>query len=542
MKKIVTFVPVVAFLALASCATTKGSLFQQVVDSSPPSQGSSSVEVQPSDTNPVQIGLEVQTNPSDAQVYLNDTFIGNTPINYTDFQAGSYKITISKRGYYDNVRWLNLDPKAYTIIQTDLTPKTGYLLVLTNPVAAEVLIDGQQSQPGVHQIPVGRHVVRVRAFGFDDWTRSVDVHENQTIQLNAELVKATFRIDGLSLSRKVLNPLNPGLLGAVTISFQVNTYGSGEITIEDPAGRVVVHHSFPRFVQRNQSFVWRGRNDQGDSVPNGEYLVRVSGRETADAPLSTQNAQLSVDHGAFVGLRSMLSGTSGLLFAPTPEVLPKSSYSVGTLVLGHVESSGAIVPAQVALRAVPHPGIEIDGQGTVQLMSTSEVPYSVGIAGKFSFLSPSTQNGLSAAVAVKGTYLAGTTTDTLTNFTGLSVGVPVELRLGPVGFVLAPEVIAAPYVVSYPSTTPTFSPALWGYGRAGIFIDLGSVMTGASVALRSRPFNEGLGLAAVPVAGGWELHWLIPNTQLVLTGSVAGEYSPELGYYVMAGAGIGFIN
>ncbi|HUX20525.1 MAG TPA: PEGA domain-containing protein, partial [Spirochaetia bacterium] len=211
MKKIASFVSVVAFLALASCATTKGSLFQQVISSSPPSQGSSSVEVQPSDTNPVQTGLEVQTNPSDAQVYLNDLFIGDTPINYTNFQAGSYKITISKLGYYDNVRWLNLDPKAYTIIQTDLTPKTGYLLVTTNPIAAEVLIDGQQSQPGAHEVPVGHHVVTVRAFGFDDWTRSVDVQENQTIQLNAELAKATFRINNLSLSRQVLNPLNPGL-------------------------------------------------------------------------------------------------------------------------------------------------------------------------------------------------------------------------------------------------------------------------------------------------------------------------------------------
>ncbi|HUX21625.1 MAG TPA: hypothetical protein VMW69_10340, partial [Spirochaetia bacterium] len=294
----------------------------------------------------------------------------------------------------------------------------------------------------------------------------------------------------------------------------------------------------------NQSFVWRGRNDQGDFVPNGEYRVQVRGHEAADKPPSNESAQLSVDHGAFVGLRSMLSGTSGLLFAPTPEVLPKSSYSVGALVLGHIDSNGAIVPVQISVRALPHPGVEIDGQGTVQLMSTSAVPYSVGIAGKFSLLSPSTENGLSAAVSVKGTYLAGSTADTLTNFSGLSLGVPVELRFGPVGFVLMPEVIAAPYAASYSSTVPAFSPTFWGYGRGGIFIDLGSVMTGASVAIRSKPFSEGLGLATVPLAGGWELHWLIPDTQLVLTGTVAGEYSPDpnVGYYLMAGAGIGFIN
>lgn len=544
MKKIGTCILLVAFLVLASCTTTKGGLFKQVVNSTSPPQGSSSVEVQSSDTNPEQTGLEVQTTPSDAQVYLNDSFIGDTPLLYTDFQTGSYKITIRKRGYYESVRWLNLDPTAYTILQTDLTPKMGYLVISSTPSNAEITIDGEQYSAGVQQVPVGQHVVRVREFGFEDWTRDVTIRENQTVQLDAQLVKAPFRISGLATSRKVLNPANPGLLGKLKVSFQVSTYGSGEASITDSRGNRVFRRAFPHFARREQSFTWNGRGANGSMLPDGSYTIRLQGRENESSPSSTKETAVTIDRGAFVGIRSMLSGTSGLLFSGTPEVLPPSSYSFGSLAIAHVEAAAAVVPVQLYVRAVPHPGIEIDGQGTVQLTSVGSVPYSVGAAGKLSLIKPSSRSGFQAAVSVKATYQSGTTADTLTNFSGISLGTPLEYRFGPAAVVLMPEVIAAPYPASYSASTPAFAPTFWGYGRGGVFLDFGSFMTGLSAAVRTRPFNQGLGLASVPLAGGWELHWLIPNTQLVLSGAVTGEYSPGSngGYYLMAGAGVSFVN
>ena len=544
MKKIGTFIPLVALLVLASCTTTKGGLFKQVVNSTAPPKGSSSVEVQSSDTNPEQTGLEVQTTPSDAQVYLNDSFIGDTPLLYTDFQAGSYKITIRKRGYYENVRWLNLDPTAYTILQTDLAPKMGYIVISSTPSNAEITIDGEQYQAGVQQVPVGHHVVRVREFGFEDWTRDIIIQENQTVQLNAQLVKAPFRISGLATSRRVLNPANPGLLGKLTVSFEVSTYGSGAATITDSAGKQVFNRAFPQFTQREQSFTWNGRDASDALLPDGSYTIHLQGRENASSPPSSEEVTVTIDRGAFVGIRSMLSGTSGLLFSATPEVLPPSSYSFGSLAIAHIEAAGAIVPVQLYLRAVPYPGIEIDGQGTMQLTSAGNVPYSVGASGKFSLIRPSSQSGFQAAVSVKATYQSGTTADTLTNFSGISLGAPIEYRFGPAALVLMPEVIAAPYPASYSSSSSAFAPTFWGYGRGGVFLDFGSFMTGLSAAVRTQPFSQGLGLASVPLAGGWELHWLIPNTQLVLSGAVTGEYSPGSngGYYLMAGAGVSFVN
>lgn len=544
MKKLAPYACAAMFLVLASCATTKGALFDRVLSSSSPSQSSSTVAVQPSDTKPEQTGLEVQTNPSDAQVYLNGIFIGDTPLLYTDFSAGTYRITISKRGYYDSVRWLTLDPTAYTLLQTDLTPKTGYLYLTVTPPGAEIFVDGLPSQPGTHQLPIGPHTVRVRAFGYEDWQRTVTVQENQTVNLQAALAIAPFRITSLSASRRVVSPRNPGSLGRVVFTFDVSTRGEGTLSIVGPGGEQVLTHHFAHFARRNQSMVWNGRSQDGKLVPNGVYEVTVSGRESATSAPSTESIEVTVDRGALIGLRSMLSGTSGLLFAGTPEVLPVSSYAISALVLSHADSSGAIIPSQLAFRAVPRKGIELDGQGLVELTSTHSTPFSVGLAAKFGLLHPDAGNGFSAAVSLKGTYLSGTTSDTLTNFTGLSIGFPLEYRIGPFGVIVMPEVIAAPYAASYTAALPALSPTFWGYGRGGIFLDFGSIVTGASVAFRTQPFSNGLGLSDVPLAAGWEVHWLIPHTQLVLSGAITGEGSPGPwgSFYYMAGAGIGFVN
>lgn len=545
MKKLAPYACGAIFLVLASCATTKGALFDRVLASSPaPAQSSSTVAVQPSTTNPEQTGLEVQTNPTDAQVYLNGIFIGDTPLLYTNFSAGTYKITISKRGYYDSVRWLRLDPTAYTVLQTDLTAKTGYLSVTVTPANAQVFLDGLPSQAGTQQLPIGLHTVRVRAFGYEDWQKTVSVQENQTVSLAAVLAPAPFRVSGLSASRSVVSPRNPGVLGRVVFTFDVSTRGEGTLAIAGPGGKQVLTRHFPSFTRRKQSMTWNGRSQNGTLVANGIYEVTVSGREKPTSAPSTESIEVTVDRGALIGLRSMLSGTAGLLYAGTPEVLPVSSYAVSALVIAHADSSGAIIPAQLAFRAVPHAGIELDGQGMVELTSTHTTPFSVGLAAKFALLRPEAGDGLSAAVSLKGTYLSGTTSDTLTNFTGLSVGLPLEYRVGPFGVVMMPEVIAAPYAATYTSTLPSISPAFWAYGRGGVFLDFGSIMTGLSVAFRSQPFANGLGLASVPLAAGWELHWLIPHTQLVLTAAVAGEGSPGPAgsFYLLGGAGIGFVN
>lgn len=526
-------------LFFAACATVTAASSTQPLTSSPASQGSSTVEVQPGTTNPEQTGLEIETTPADAQVYLNDTFIGDTPLLYTNFRTGTYKITISKRGYYDSVRWLTLDPTAYTLLQTDLRPKIGYLLVEATPSDATIRIDGERVDAGIHQLPVGPHTVRVSAFGYEELKKNVEVQENRTVNVRATLTRAPFRISDLTVSRRLVSPLNPGRLGSVIVSFHVSTQGIGRLVVKNPQGQTVFDHAFAPFSQRDHAFVWTVRANDGRPLPSGSYRIAVSGREKAGSPLSQLSTTIIVDRGALIGLRSMASGSSGLLFTPTPEVLPSRSYAVSAQFLAPFE--GSSVPTQLAFRSVPHAGVELDGQAAAQLSSSTSVPFSVGAAAKISLARPRGRDGFSAAADLKATYQSPTADTNLTNPTGFSVAFPVEYRWGPLGLVVSPELVAAPYPPSSGSPS-AFSPTLFAYGRGGLLLDFGSVVTGASIALRTQSLGSGFGLAAAPLAAGWELHWLIPGTQLVVSTSVVAESTQGGGTSFLAGAGIGFVN
>ena len=619
---------------LVSCATTKGSLFKSVAAS----EGASQPSHAPSQSGPTvvpatppagpaqpigqatttsqtpqaagqsQPGLKIDSQPAGAHVYVNDRYIGDTPLFYTGFGAGTVRLTLERTGFYRSDQWINLDPASYATITVQLQAITGYLRLSVAPPAAEpqITVDTQVIQPGVTQLPIGPHTLTVSAFGYEDFRTPIDIEPHATVSLSVLLSPASFRFFDLSLSRPILNPANPGRLGEVGIDFKVSAPGTGSVTITSEGGEVVFRKELPPFVRRDQEVDWNGRAADGSPLPDGGYRIVVAGSGEAapaaaaagaaapEAPVSPSVPQaapkgsaapaiqppgtpptpaqagstppaaparrvivtrtietiLQISSAAIIAPRSLFSGTSGLLFAATPEVLPLGSFEVEALGLAHVESVGALIPLQVGVRFVPVSGLEIDAQGTAEVGNPAVTPYSIGAAGKLSLLPIGPRGGFGLAATAKATYLAGTTADILTNFTGFSVGMPLAYRIGSLAFVLDPEVILSPYQVSYQGSLESSTgggsgqPALssWGYGRAGVMLDFGSIMSGLSASVRTLPFSAGLGLDSVPLEAGWELHWLLPNSNLVLTAAVSGEFSPSLGYYLMGGAGIGLLH
>ena len=115
------------------------------------------------------------------------------------------------------------------------------------------------------------------------------------------------------------------------------------------------------------------------------------------------------------------------------------------------------------------------------------------------------------------------------------------LKTEPLVLTLSPEVVVSPFSVIYPKTAQNAAFNVWGYGRMGILADFGALTAGISASIRTKPFSAGFDLQP-PYSAGAELHWLIPGTQLILSGYFTGEYAAVNNYYFMGGAGIGFIN
>jgi hypothetical protein len=547
---------------LFACATSEGALFETIVetesteDSEPPETdkepdstaekttesdrvGSSSDSVEPDPEEP-EYGIRITASPGSASLFVNGSLVGTGSAFITP-DAGSYQITARKSGYYTKSVWVNYAEETLVVVDIDLDEITGYLYVEVTPRGAEITANGYQISEGVTELQIGSYAVRVRLFGYEEWRGTAAIRERQTTRVEVVLEEATFRLSDLSVSRKRFSPLNPGKLGTTRVSFEVNTWGQGRLVVQDVQGREIFSKPLPRFTTWEQAAEWDGRDEFGAEVPDGEYRIGIVGSGEGDTKSESLWTTVSVDSAARISYRSFLSGLSGTLFAPTPEVLPAGSFQIDFGAMGHydVSTGSGRYPAYLAARVGLGGRSELDFQGGIFINAADTTPYTAGVG--FTYVLPESDNPLIFGVNSKLTYVGNTTIDTFTNYTGLYVGATAGLQAGPVTFAISPEVVVSPYAVSYTGGAPVASLYFWLYGRAAVLADFGSITAGLSAAARSVPFSYGFGID-LPFSAGAEIHWLLPGTQIVLSGFAAGEFAAADNFYLMGGGGISIIN
>jgi hypothetical protein len=88
-----------------------------------------------------QIGkLAIASEPSEAKVYINDKYIGITPLTH-DKPVGKYHLVLKKEGFRDHVGEAILVADETLEINVQLKERTGTLEVITNPPGTEVHIN-----------------------------------------------------------------------------------------------------------------------------------------------------------------------------------------------------------------------------------------------------------------------------------------------------------------------------------------------------------------------------------------------------------------
>jgi len=535
-------------LALLACSTTGGTLLEEAAERD---EKDSTVPFEPEEREEAEAtGLEIRSYPRGADVYLNNRYMGVTPLFLDDVEPGPHKLTLKMEGYYSESEWIEYSGD-YDSYYFELEEITGFLRVQAFPPDSEIKFDSRWLPAGrLHELPVGSYNLRIRAFGYEETSRLVKIYMRKVTEVEVALTEAVFTLSDLKSSRNAFNPRNAGLLGTARIRFRVTGYGSGRVSIADPEGRVVLRRDLGRFTTWEQGFDWDGRGSGGAPLADGRYLVRIEAVSERDGRIVSAELGLQIDSAIVLRYRSLWSGSAGLLYAPSTEVLPGGSVQVSSLFLAHSSSDGdganVRVPVSLALRfgIGERNRFELDSSagGIIGYrQDTFYLPWFASAAFKASLLAPSGLFSLGSAAQVKLTY-QNVYTDTLGNFSGLSLGLPTSVHLGPAALLFCPEVIVSPWTVSYDSSiTPEAGVYGWLYGRFGLLLDLSPLSLGASLSLRSLPFNEGFGLD-LPFQAALEAHWLIPKTQLFLSLSVAGEFEPPGAYYLIGGAGLGLLN
>jgi hypothetical protein len=385
---------------------------------------------------------------------------------------------------------------------------------------------------------------RVILFGYEEQTAQVRIEENALTRLSVRLQPAALRLEDLRASRAEFNPDNPGLLGRSRLRFRVSSFGVGRAAVLDSGGREVWRKELERFTTWEQVFDWNGRASDGSPLPDGSYTLLLEAvpetRTEGDGERLSARLDLALNRDLRLSFRPLWNGSSGLLFAPSPEALPPGSLQVSTLLVSHAEASGGgysfRTPWDLGLRLGLRPGLELDLRGGAILGYGEVVPWLASAALKV----PLSRGRLESTALARLAY-QGVLTDSFASFTGLTLGLPLSASLGAVRFFLAPELTLSLWEVSNATSWPDPAFTAWAYLKAGVALSLQSWILGLSASARTLPFRRGLGFQ-LPVQAGLEAHWMIPGTQAFLTAALTAEIGEAGSFFLSGGGGLGLLN
>jgi hypothetical protein len=323
-------------------------------------------------------GLVLRSEPTGARVYINGIERGLTPLFLENISPGFYSIRITKEGYEDRRFRVTVEASGRLLVSITLEKARGLVLIRVDrsagsppeeklPLIPVIIADGEKVSGPVLNLPVGWRTIRVRAFGWEEAVKTVYVSRGYTRELPLELVPASFRLSGATLSRRRFNPANAGSLGTTELEFEVSAAGYGMVTIEDVQGDRVFSRDLTVFDTWSQKLLWDGRSRNGQALPDGSYRILI---ETWSVPWDNsepiyQKAELSVliDSSISIHPISVLSGLGGLLFAPVPETIPRGSFQMeGGLLFGRAPAGGDpwnSLPYADAFRLAPVENVEL---------------------------------------------------------------------------------------------------------------------------------------------------------------------------------------
>jgi hypothetical protein len=133
-------------------------------------------------------GLYVASQPAGADIFINGAKqSGQTPATLP-LAPGQYNLVLRLPGHEAYVGQVQVKDNLQTTFQAQLKEKSqsavAWAQVTTTPKGAEILIDGNptgQYSPARVQIPVGSHILTMRADGFQPARRGVQVSEGGTV-------------------------------------------------------------------------------------------------------------------------------------------------------------------------------------------------------------------------------------------------------------------------------------------------------------------------------------------------------------------------
>lgn len=135
--------------------------------------------------------LAISSNPAGADVLINNSNRGQTPIERLRLDSGEYSLEIRQSLYHTHTEDFELKDGENKNLNIRLKPAFGELVIDSSPEqGAKVFIDDREVGVTPHRNqrqPSGRYVVRLEKDLYSPVTRQIEVHDEQTTRENISM-------------------------------------------------------------------------------------------------------------------------------------------------------------------------------------------------------------------------------------------------------------------------------------------------------------------------------------------------------------------
>jgi len=243
--------------------------------------------------------LQVSSDPSGADVYLDGDPLGKTPLTKSNLETGDHSLTVSKAGFVTNSQMVRLTSAQPKVVSIDLPVQTGDISITTEPSGATVSLDGVSL--GVFagkaltqdKLKMGKHTVKAVLEGYEDAEQSVTVEYNKTATVTLRLkgkpgaifvsttpAGAGLVLDGKPVAQKSNFKIENVPHGVHTVRIALTGYDDIEKTVTVAPGKTVTVNEVMKATPKPEPVIAGGSKQSGQlsimkfvQIPGGSFMM-----------------------------------------------------------------------------------------------------------------------------------------------------------------------------------------------------------------------------------------------------------------------------
>jgi TolB-like protein len=303
--------------------------------------------------------LIVACQPVEAEVYLNGEFVGKanakTTLRIDDLLEGLYPLELIAPGYKTWNDTLAVTPKSVMTLNASLSPLPGTLYVNSQPVGAEVFLDGKamgNTPVELKNVTEGEHRLKLDLANFYSWEEKVFVNSGQSTQSNALL---RIRMGLLDITSQP-----PG----ASVTLNGNFFGKTPLRIDKvEPGKVALQISAPGYRPFREAYSVK----PNDTIQIREELkLRTGWLTVVSTPRDVSVRLISKDSNKLLGATPVIKEI--LNVGDYNVVLEKENYYSKTIAIqintdeeARVEIALDRKPGHLAIQTEPNTEVLVDG-------------------------------------------------------------------------------------------------------------------------------------------------------------------------------------